>query len=210
MTKIIDTNQNTTGSLARLRAAGIETIIRYISPINPAGEKTVKAAEARAIAAGGMRLGLVCEGWGDFDHDAITGATGRRDAEFCLQYAPKVGAPKGACIYFAVDTDAGDQQINRLVIPYFQSIVDAFSDSDYRIGVYGSGAVCRAVTEIVDLTWLSCSLGWAESREYLVEQPTPWALRQHTPQTIAGLDTDPDDPNGDIGDFIPFAEPLVA
>lgn len=210
----IDTNHDVTGRLGRLEAAGIKSIGRYINPSNPSGEKTVKAPEARAIAAAGMRLFLVCEGWGGadgFSHRDISAATGKRDAEFCLQYAPKVGAPSAACIYFAIDTDADDDQIKNLVLPYFQAISDAFAGSDYRMGVYGSGDVCSAVDDLVDLTWLSCSLGWSGSRDYFNEKPTPWAIRQHPPQTIAGIDTDPDDTNGDIGDFVPFAlVPAVA
>lgn len=204
---IIDTNHNTAPHLPALKAAGVQTIIRYISAINPDGEKTIKPLEAHAIAAAGLRLGLVCEGWGDFAHGGISAVAGTRDAKFCLSYAATVGAPDDACVYFAVDTDAGDQQIQRLVIPYFKAIGDVFTDDNpYRVGVYGSGDVCGAVMEeLADLSWLSCSLGWSGSRDYLNEQPTPWALRQHNPQKIAGLDTDPNDANGDIGDFVPFA-----
>lgn len=208
MTKIIDTNHDVTGRLSSFKALGIESIGRYINPSNPSGEKTVKAPEARAIAAAGMKLFLVCEGWGgsdNFAHHDINAATGKRDAEFCIDYAEKVGAPTGACIYFAIDTDASQSEIKTFVLPYFQAISDAFADSDYRIGAYSSGDVLTAVDSLVDLTWLSCSLGWSGSRDYLNEKPTPWAIRQHTPQTIAGIDTDPDDANGDIGDFVPFS-----
>lgn len=205
-TRIIDTNHDVTRHLSALKAAGVQTIIRYISAINPSGEKTIKPLEAHAIAAAGLRLGLVCEGWGDFAHGGISSVAGSRDAKFCLSYAATLGAPDDACIYFAVDTDASDQQIQGLVTPYFNAIGDVFTDdTPYRIGAYGSGDVCSAVDDLVDLTWLSCSLGWSGSREYLTEQPIPWALRQHNPQIIAGLDTDPNDSSGDIGDFVPFA-----
>lgn len=219
MTTIIDTNHNVTPHLPALTALGVKTIIRYINPGNPSGEKTVKPAEAKAIAAVGMRLGLVCEGWGgaeNFAHHDISAEHGKFDAEFCLAYAETLGAPDNACIYFAVDTDASAHQIQALVLPYFQAILAVFTeDQPYRIGVYGSGATCQAVydADLVDLTWLSCSLGWDGSREYLASNQ--WAIRQHTPQKIAGIDTDPDDGNGDIGDFVPFGipagkDPLVA
>jgi hypothetical protein len=206
MTKIIDTNHDTSRRLDRLKAAGVETIIRYLSPINPAGEKCIKAAEARMIAAAGLKLGLVCEGWGDFAHGGISAGSGERDAQWCFDYLPTIGAVPNACLYFAVDVDANPPQIAKLVIPYFQSIYAVFTDDNpYRVGVYGSGAVCQAVTDagLCDLTWLSCSMGWDESRDYLASKK--WAIRQHVPQVIAGIDTDPDDANGDIGDFTPFA-----
>lgn len=205
MTEIIDTNHDVTPHLDALKALGIKTVIRYISPINPLGEKSVKPAEAHAIADAGLRLGLVCEGWGDFAHQGINAAAGERDGGCCHDYAVAVGAPEGACIYFAVDVDANPSQIKNLVLPYFQAVQAAFQDGKYRVGVYGSGAVCAAVTDagLAVLTWLSCSLGWDGSRDYLASKK--WAIRQHVPATIAGIDTDPDEANGDIGDFVPFS-----
>jgi hypothetical protein len=216
MTSIIDTNHDVTDRREALGNLGIKTVIRYLSAINPGGEKSIKPPEARAIAAAGIRLGLVCEGWGDFAHGGISAVAGQRDAAFCVRQAPAVGAPPDACIYFAVDVDADAGQIGALVIPYFRSIADVMSAGgyQYRIGVYGSGDVCDAVAKagLADLTWLSCSLGWSGSRAYRDRDPAPWALLQHVPQTIAGIDTDPDEANGDCGDFVPFASapPVVA
>jgi hypothetical protein len=207
MTEIIDTNHDTTPHLPALKAAGIKTVIRYLSPINPHGEKCIKPAEAEAIAAAGLRLALVCEGWGDFAHGAISGGAGERDGEWCAKYAASVGAPAGACIYFAVDADASAAQIRKLVLPYFTSIAAAFQDADprYRCGVYGSGSVCDGVlaANLADLSWLSCSMGWGGSRAYLAANT--WALRQHVPNTLCGIDCDPDDAAGDFGEFAPFA-----
>ena len=207
MTSILDTNVETTPHLTALKAAGIKSIIRYLSPINPSGEKCIKPAEAQAIAAAGLRLALVCEGWGDFAHGAISAGAGERDGEWCARYAATVGAPDNAAVYFAVDADAGAAQIRKLVLPYFASIDAAFKSlaPNLRCGVYGSGAVCEAVmaAQLADFPWLSCSLGWFGSRTYLASNK--WVLRQHVPATIAGIDCDPDDANGDFGDFVPFA-----
>lgn len=207
MTAILDTNVDTTAHLKTLKLAGVKTIIRYLSPIYPAGEKCVKAPEAHAIAAAGMRLGLVNEGWGDFAHGGISAGAGERDGEWCAKYAPTIGVPDGACVFFAVDTDASAAQIQKLVIPYFGSIDASFRSlaPKLRVGVYGSGNVCAAVTaqNLAGLSWLSCSLGWGGSRAFLASGK--WALRQHVPATVAGLDCDLDDANGDIGDFVPFA-----
>jgi len=206
MAAIIDTNHDTTRHLAALKTSGVRTIIRYLSSIDPAGEKCVKAAEAHAIAAAGLRLGLVNEGWGDFAHGGISAGAGERDGEWCARYAPQVGAPDSACVYFAVDVDASATQIRKLVIPYFAAINAAFKQlaPKLRVGVYGSGAVCEAViaAKLADLAWLSCSLGWSGSRDFLASNK--WTLRQHVPQAIAGIDSDPDGANGDFGDFVPF------
>src|SRR5579883_2303789 len=161
MSAIIDTNADTTAHLRELQAAGVCTIIRYLNPLNPGGTKCVKPAEAHAIAAAGLRLALVCEGWGDFAHGGISASAGARDGAWCARYAPTIGVPfarelqsggaganeNAACIYFAVDVDANAAQIRKLVLPYFEAIDVAFKQlaPKLRIGVYGSGAVCKAV-----------------------------------------------------------------
>lgn len=206
MVAVVDTNHDVTPHLLALKAAGVRTVIRYINPGNVSEEKTVKEPEARAIAAAGLRLGLVCEGWGDFAHNAISYAKGAKDGAFCASYAVKLGAPRGAIVWFAVDTDASSAEIKNLVLPYFAAIRAAMQGL-FRVGVYGSGAVCSAVMTAgsADASWLSCSLGWSGSQLYLIDNR--WSLRQHTPQTIAGIDTDPNDTHNteDIGDFVPFA-----
>jgi hypothetical protein len=203
--KIIDTNQVTTRQIVHLQADAVGTVIRYLSPINPKGSKCVQEPEARALAAAGIRLGLVNEGWGDFAHGGISAGAGFRDGNFCAEYAPSVGAPPNACIYFAVDVDANLAEINKLVLPYFSAIQDRIGT--FKVGVYGSGAVCGAVIEhgLAELAWLSCSMGWADSRQYLATKPQELALVQHLPTTLANMDCDPDDGLRDFGDFLPFA-----
>lgn len=212
-TKIIDTNRNTTSRLAALKALGIDTVIRYLTP-NFAGEKAIEAPEAHALAAAGVKLGLVFEvygGVGGFIYHDINAASGKSHAEFVLDYAPKVGAPAGAVIYFAIDTDASASQINRLVLPYF-SVVEAVMAGRYRVGVYGSGAVCTAVRAagLAHKAWLSQSMGWMHSRTY--RGSNLWDLLQGPVTMIGGLDTDPNEVNRarpDVGFFVPFSGVLA-
>ena len=212
MTSIIDTPQITTPQIPHLQADGITTVIRYLSSINPHGEKCIQPAEANALAAAGIRLGLVHEGYGDFQQhggsfSAISAQAGARDGKFCLAYAPTVGAPAGACIYFAVDTDASASQIHLYVLPYFAAISIVFKDSGFRVGVYGSGAVCSSVIAAggADLAWLSQSLGWTGSRAYLASKPPQLVLLQGATTKLANLDVDTDQALGEWGDFLPFA-----
>src|SRR6266702_202855 len=216
MTKVIDTNHNVTRKLAALKALGIEAIIRYDNRLGPHGEKQVKSDEARAIADAKMRLAIVYEGAGDKVSQFSEGL-GYLDAKYSRQKAPERGQPDGSAVYFAVDFDATAGQVESRIIPYFQGVKRAFEEEgggvDLRVGVYGSGLVCRTVkkADLADLTWISCSMGWAESRAFLAAGD--YTLRQHTPKTIAGLDTDPNDINPDvtdIGDFVPWGGTTVA
>lgn len=200
---IIDTSIDVTPHLPTLKAAGVTTIIGYIDPIGPDNPKQVTPERAKTIAAAGIRLGLVSEGWGDFAHGGISAGAGERDGRYAAKIAPTLGAPEGGCIFFAVDTDASAIQIQKLVLPYFAAVRSTLKG--YRVGVYGSGAVCAAVLDAgtADLAWLSCSLGWAGSEAFLASKK--WALRQQVPGKVAGVPCDGDDANGDFGDFVPFA-----
>jgi len=202
---IIDVAEDVTARLEALKASGISTIFGYLSSINPNGGKCLTASRVRAIAAAGMRIGLVHEGWGGLGGKGISAADGDRDGRYCRVQAPALGAPQHACIYFACDQDFTPQQIHTLVLPYFTAIRAAFAGSGYRVGVYGSGAVCSAMKAagLADLTWQAQSRGWVGYGAWLAKAD----MIQGTEQILAGLDVDTDIAQGDIGDFVPnFAE----
>ena len=159
---IIDLAEDPTPRLAALRASGVTSVIGYLSSIDPAGGKCWTPARMRAIAGAGLRAGLVHEGWGGVGGHGISAADGDRDGHYCRARAQALGAPRGACVYFACDTDFTSAQIASRVIPYFQAIRAAFADKFYRVGVYGSGAVCAAVVAagLADLSWEAQSKGW--------------------------------------------------
>lgn len=203
---IIDLAIDATPHLPALAKAGVTGIIGYLNPHGTTG-KVVTPQRAKAIAAAGMSLALVSEGWGDFAHGDISAAAGRRDAEHALASLPLLGAPKNSCVYFAVDTDASTSQIISLVVPYFKAAFEVLANAGYRVGAYGSGAVCNAAlaAQVCDLAWLAAPTGWLGSREFLAGKK--WTLHQGLPMTLAGIDCDPDVANGeDWGQFVPFAQ----
>jgi Rv2525c-like, glycoside hydrolase-like domain len=211
MTRIIDTNVDITSRLAQLRARGIETVIRYVSS-NTSNPKVVKPAEARAIAAAGLKLALVYQTWGganNFAHDDIHADSGAHDGAFALSYAPTVGAPDRTIIWFAIDTDCSASEYERLVKPYLIAARAALRGK-YRIGVYACGFVCdRALDEhLVDATWLTQSMGFNGSRAF--RDSRRWTLFQGLEIDVGGLGVDPNDASGDdYGAFVPFEAPVA-
>ena len=202
---IIDIAEDPTAKLPQLKAAGISTIFGYLSSINPSGGKCLTPSRVRAIAAAGMRVGLVHEGWGGVDGRGISAADGDRDGRYCCVRAAALGAPQGACVYFACDQDFSAAQIATMVIPYFRAIRAAFAGGQFRVGVYGSGAVCAAIigAGLADLSWEAQSKGWLAYSQWL----TKANMVQGAEQLAAGLDVDTDVAQGDIGDYVPnFAE----
>lgn len=211
---IIDTADDCTDQIVHLKADGVTTVIRYLTT-NTASPKLVSPSEARILAAAGIRLCLVFETGGGAPGQApLTAAQGQIDGTFAARYAPTVGAPAGACIYFAADNDFSATQIDNEVLPYFGSVYQAIKASGFLVGAYGSGAVCTAVVGggFADLSWLSGSTGWTGSKDYLAARPSALVLVQDVEDTkLANMDVDTDYALGPFGDFLSFApSPVVA
>jgi hypothetical protein len=205
--EVVDTPNNVTRFLPRMD--GVKAVIRYLTRGNPNGEKHVKPAEARAIKAAGMKLGLVYETWGDLAHagrGGISAEDGAKDGPYARQMLPTLGAPAGACVYFAIDTDVPRAALKENVLPYFKEVHAAFSDGEYKVGIYGPGWLCQAVHDAgyVDYTWLANAKGW---KGYNVWKPNA-NLVQRLPTHIAGgLDVDPNDAQTpEWGQFTPFEQ----
>ncbi|MDB5118672.1 MAG: hypothetical protein JWQ79_4164 [Mucilaginibacter sp.] len=208
MDTIIDVSSTCGSRAAALAAAGIRTIFRYYSRDTIRPSKRLTRDEAIQFFAAGLRIGIVHEGRFGDQVTNFNRACGISDALYARSYgAETIGQPAGSVIYFGVDCDASTAQINELVIPYFQGVVDAFSkptgEPDYVIGVYGSGATCKALLDagLVRCTWLAQSTRWADYSAFLAS--ARWTLTQAMSTTIAGVSCDPDTAGEGktIGDF---------
>lgn len=211
MPRVIDTNHDVSRFVPALRAAGVETVIRYITSA-VSSEKCVRAPEAHNLQAGGLRLGLVYEAWGG-THGELSPALGRQHGEFSRDYAPRVGAPDGAVIQFAVDVDVSDSEIRSVTIPYFRAIRTALGGR-FRCGSYACGAVCDALLDqgLVDVPWLAGAMGWNGSRAFAKSGRAVLIQGLPTSRLIPGLDLDPDsyalEPNDDLVSsvgYVPFS-----
>jgi hypothetical protein len=205
MTTILDTNHDVTAQLPALRAAGIVSVGRYLNRLDPDEEKVVKPDEAQAIAEAGLRLFLIFEIGGT----PSGSEQGNLDGTWTVNYLPTVGAPPGAAVYYAVDYDAQADDMPG-ILEAFAAFQAPLAAAGYCVGVYGSGAVCSAVTSAgyATLSMLSCSVDWSGYQNYKASDQ--WALLQYVPTTICDIDCDPDDANGNFGDFVPFAAMQVA
>lgn len=134
-------------------------------------------------------------------------AAGRRAYRHAQE---NVGQPAGSGIYFSVDFDAGNSEIRDNVAPYFEGVKRAFEQEsggtpEYRVGAYGSGLVCTALTGrgLIELTWLAMSRGFRGTRDAL--RAGEFHLAQRAPATtLCRLGVDFNDPNPDHPDFGAF------
>ncbi len=195
---VIDTNDDVSLDLAALKTRGVTAIGRYYC--TKLG-KRLKPVEAVAISNAGIDIFVVFE---DKGSPTLTRAQGNADATLALTQAKAVGQPEGTAIYFALEGLPGGYTHTDLpaINDYLHGVHDALGGK-YKVGVYSDGVVCKAALDggQADFAWLSASLAFEGSRDFLASNR--WSLFQKTPldQDWDGLSVDENDTRGDFGSF---------
>ena len=197
--KGLDTTMELTRHAQALAGQGYEFVLRYYSH-NAA--KNLSLGEARALSQAGLGIGVVWETSGT-RAGFFTRAQGLADGAAAFRMAREsIGQPFGSAIYFAVDYDPTQADLDGPVGNYFTGVHAALHAAmegrpSYRVGVYGSGLCCGTLVETgaASLSWLSQSTGFAGSRQYA--QQMRYDVMQLLPVRIPGgdgivLDIDPD------------------
>jgi hypothetical protein len=169
--KIIDTSSNTTSQVDCIASEGVQTIFRYYA--STVNWKVITLSEAEAISNAGMQIGVVFEDGNNLD--SFTEATGYDNATSAYTYATQtINQPYGSAIYFAVDLDVTDAQIQSDIIPYFRGIQEGFKESgidqqSYKVGAYGCGSVINELLNegLCEFRWLSESSSYNGTNEAL-------------------------------------------
>ena len=127
--------------------------------------------------------------------------SGVDDSTSAYHQAHAIGQPMGSAIYFAVDYDALGADFVGCIDEYFHGIAAGFAAAggetpDYRVGVYGSGAVCQAPTQtgLAEYAWLAMSTGWTGSRTYAA-----WNIKQGKALPNLSFDHDSNEAKDDYG-----------
>ena len=195
----LDTTMELTRHAEALKAQGYDFVLRYYS--NNAA-KNLSLGEARALVQAGLQIGVVWETAGTYP-SFFTRDQGLADGAAAFRMARgTIGQPYGSAIYFAVDYDPTQADIDGAISDYFTGVhaalyVGAEGRPSYQVGVYGSGLCCATLVErgIASMSWLSQSTGFTGSKQY-AEQGR-YSLIQMLPARIRGedgvvLSVDPD------------------
>ncbi|MCE3608297.1 TIGR02594 family protein [Massilia sp. P8910] len=181
MYEIIDTPSNVSDYATRLAQDGVRTVIRYYNNQNSSTfpTKCLTKEEFATLTAAGLSIAVVFQqrgGAGGFLDDFATGK-GIRDAQRALSLATNIGQPQDSAIYFGVDHDFFRAEELSVIDAYFAEVNQEFG-GHYRVGVYGSGAVCSCLKASGQATlfWLPASMGWSGSRAFLAS--SQWTLFQ--------------------------------
>lgn len=153
--------------LDKMKEFGVGTIIRYYDqPDETIPHKTLHWPERELITRNNLALLVVFQHHNDWPKK-FKAQTGHEDAKRALELAHENRQPESSAIYFGVDYDVhlspedGEADIDKKfegIDAYFAAIIEEIP-SKYKIGVYGSGAVCDRLLKNNrgELCWVSQS-----------------------------------------------------
>lgn len=205
----IDVAGDVTGALPCLVDEGYAFVARYyaIPEDTKIPGKILTPAEAQAISAAGLKIVAVWENGRADEHGYFTYAHGLRDGQAALALAAAIGQPDDTPIYFAVDFDATDDEIDSGVTSYFRGVIAAFGSIN-RVGAYASGHVCDVLdgTALASRFWLAGATGWAGYKEFAA-----WDILQRAEShAICALPVEYTDSDVGSDDYGGFQVPVVS
>ena len=169
-----------------LTTGGYGVIGRYLTNVEGTSlDKKIKPGEIATLFAYGKRLFPIYQTYAD-SAGYFTRGQGYADGLAAHEAAVGHGLDAGTVIYFAVDYDAVDSEIDTRVVPYFLGVEAGLRDRGrrYAHGVYGARNVCSRVAREAYTQWSFVSgitSGWSGNMGYPL--PDNWAFDQ-----IATLD----------------------
>jgi peptidoglycan hydrolase-like protein with peptidoglycan-binding domain len=170
-----------------LVAAGYRVVGRYLT--NVAGSmlnKRIQPGELDTIFGNGLSVFPIYQTSGG-SANYFTYTQGYSDALAAHVAAESYGFNAGTVIYFAVDYDATDEEIDVLILPYFQGVNAGlrYKKKKYFHGVYGSRNVCTRVTQETLARWSfvgGMSTGFSGNMGFPL--PQNWSFNQIATTTV--------------------------
>jgi len=177
-----DTRFEITPSRARwLWDNGYRIVGRYLyDPPGSTLDKEIKPGELQTIFDAGLRVFPIYQDNGRQVSD-FTYSIGYQHALNAHDLAVGYGFNKGTVIYFAVDYDATQDEIDSNIVPYFQGVVAGLASRGKRYvhGVYGSRNVCWNVTQKTFARYSFVSgMSWGFSGNLGFTLPPNWSFNQ--------------------------------
>ncbi len=171
---------------AALFNAGYRVIGRYLDEHGNALNKKIQPGELATIFAAGLKVFPISQYYGG-ERDYFTYQQGLADARGAHAAAVGHGFGTNTVIYFAVDYDASQDEIDSNIVPYFRGVAGALSSLGRRFvhGVYGSRNVCAEVTRQTGAIWSfvsGMSTGFSGNMGFSL--PANWVLNQVQTRTV--------------------------
>ena len=187
---------DTSNVVEELRGSRIDFVARYYRD-STSSLPALSSQEALKLASLGLKIVAVWE-QNSPDPENLSYSSGYSDV-FAYEQAKAIGQPAGSAIYFAIDFDAHELEPAK---EYFRGIAAGLAAAsggraEYKVGVYGSGAVCDAIKRagLARCSWLTKAISWDGSLDY-----NDWNIKQGEALPFS-FDNDFDEARGDYGGF---------
>ncbi|MEU5908493.1 glycoside hydrolase domain-containing protein [Micromonospora sp. NPDC047467] len=175
----------TAARAAALKSAGYRIVGRYLDEHLPPTDpyylgKALKPGEPQTIIDAGLRFFPIFQ-YNGRELFNFTYEKGFDQAWAAYQKSLEHRIPAGTCIYFAVDYDAMDSEIDSNIKPYFEGVKALLSNhgNPYTFGVYGSRNVCSRISHEVGARWsLVSGMSWGFSGNLGYPLPANWSFNQ--------------------------------
>ncbi|MEI4803985.1 glycoside hydrolase domain-containing protein [Bacillus sp. FJAT-51639] len=131
-----------------LKAAGYQTVGRYLTNVSGGINKKIQPGELKNIFAAGLSVFPIFQTNGA-KASYFSAEQGGLDAASAFKAAKEYGFKDGTTIYFAVDFDAYGIDITDNILPHFKAVSEKMLElgGSYKVGVYGARNVCIQVSE---------------------------------------------------------------
>lgn len=181
-------------SAQKLANDGYKAIGRYIV----GGDfKELREGELNIIFSKGLKAFLIYQRY-DRSVSNFGPIEGGRAAVNANGAIIKHKIPIGSTIYFAVDFDVYEDQIEKNVIPYFNGI-NKYFNKEYKVGIYGPRLVCQKIIEkglaqscfLADMSYkFTCNIGHKIPANWSFDQFKEILNYYNDPETKKSIDID--------------------
>ena len=183
-----------------LKNSGFTHVGRYLTGYVGTAHtpKYLTLNEIEGIKAAGLCVFPIYQDGGYYLEYFKNPSQGAVDAQTAILAAERIGIPNNTTIYFAVDFDCYEYQIDSFIIPYFRRINlffhSAKNTKKYKVGIYAPRYVCAKISQlglantsfVADMsTGFSCNLGFPI--------PANWAFDQFYETTFPSFPSFPID-----------------
>lgn len=177
--------------LLKLSGMGYTAIGRYLTNVSETSlDKKITKEELLAFKETNMKIIPIYQTMGNYEDYFTWKDRGITDAKLAIKAAENFGFSKETTIYFAVDYDVSMKSITDVIVPYFKDIKNTINNK-YKIGVYGSRAVCNMLADegLTSSSYVSdMSSGFTGNIGQIM--PSNWAYDQISEITVAGIGVD--------------------
>ena len=168
-----------------LKTAGFTHVGRYLTGYVGSEHKPkfLTLEEINNIQEAGLAVFPIYQDGGYYLEYFQNSSQGTSDAQMAIVAAERIGVPANTTIYFAVDFDCYEYQMNAFITPYFKKINFVFNSEkntkNYKVGIYAPRYICTRISKlgyadtsfVADMsTGFSCNLGFPI--------PSNWAFDQ--------------------------------